>query len=464
MTNRFFSPNEQFANSAGIPYSGGSLAFYATGTNTPLNVYSDSALSVVLLNPVTLDSAGRSGSIFLQNLSYKVVLKDALANQIWTEDPVYASDFSTVAQLAVYAGNPNGHVAGTAGSGSTPSSVVWDTADNILYVCTTTGTAITAAWTGQSVTAAGNNSFSGINTFSGAVDVTDGTNQANIAALSTGSIFVASNFTQSGEPRFQIQYSPTAANVWESIVLRGTNARIQILAENTSNTGVNPQIVVADLNVLGVPVLNGGNQAGIGLIGNGVQGTSSLNVNIVNTGGATTGAYNSALINIWGTSSAGDTQNIITFFNGTGTNAWNGTLTATVAGGRLGEICGCGSLPDGHFTQSETWSINGHADAAFTGTTNDGSYTALTNTVFRNAVATLSAEQIVGGFYAPGTWAVGAWAQSGNAFKGGVGTITMANVGSAPSGGQTGAGVLFVAAGALKYMGSSGTITPLAAA
>ncbi len=48
----------------------------------------------------------------------------------------------------VYAGNPNGHVAGTAGTvGTTFPTVVWDITNNIWWVCITTGTISTAVWT-----------------------------------------------------------------------------------------------------------------------------------------------------------------------------------------------------------------------------------------------------------------------------------------------------------------------------
>ena len=147
MANRLFSPDEQYCDEDGLPYAGGFLYFYASGTDTPLNTYSNRALSVANTNPVVLDSAGRAGAIFLQNLAYKVILKDSDANTIWTEDPVYSSDFSTDAQFLTYAGNPNGNVAGTAGSGTVDSSVIWDRTNNILYVCTTTGTSSTAVWT-----------------------------------------------------------------------------------------------------------------------------------------------------------------------------------------------------------------------------------------------------------------------------------------------------------------------------
>ncbi len=48
----------------------------------------------------------------------------------------------------VCAGNPNGVLAGSAGvAGTAMASLVWDTTDTVLWVCTTTGTASTAVWT-----------------------------------------------------------------------------------------------------------------------------------------------------------------------------------------------------------------------------------------------------------------------------------------------------------------------------
>ncbi|MFL9904230.1 hypothetical protein PQR71_39935 [Paraburkholderia fungorum] len=50
--------------------------------------------------------------------------------------------------MQTYAGNPNGFVAGNAGTvGLTVPSLVWDTTDTVLWACTTSGTASTAVWT-----------------------------------------------------------------------------------------------------------------------------------------------------------------------------------------------------------------------------------------------------------------------------------------------------------------------------
>lgn len=159
MVNRFFTPDAQFFADpvTGEPLIGGLLYFYVTGSSTPLNTYQENTLATPNTNPVVLDSSGFAGNIFLQNAAYKVVLTDADGTQIWTADPVWSSDYSTVAQFACYNGNPNGHVAGTAGTvGGLPSSVIWDYTNNILYVCTTTGTATTAVWTAVNSTATQN--------------------------------------------------------------------------------------------------------------------------------------------------------------------------------------------------------------------------------------------------------------------------------------------------------------------
>lgn len=153
MANRFNSPFEEFHSSTS-PYSGGILRFFISGTSTPLAYFTDSALSAGSATTHTLNAAGRpTTAIFLQNLLYKVTLEDSAGNPIWTADPVYTSDYSASAQFTVYAGNPNGNVAGTAGTGIIPSSVIWDSTNSILYVCTTSGVAAAAVWTAVNASA-----------------------------------------------------------------------------------------------------------------------------------------------------------------------------------------------------------------------------------------------------------------------------------------------------------------------
>lgn len=148
MANRFVSPFQQFFDATPNVREGGYLKFYVSGSATPRLVYSDSAASVSIGTRVDLDELGQPETqIFLANVAYKAELYDANDSLIDTADPVYTSDFSTQAKFRSGNGNPNGVLAGTAGSASTDADAYFDFAGNILYIVTTTGTASTTVWT-----------------------------------------------------------------------------------------------------------------------------------------------------------------------------------------------------------------------------------------------------------------------------------------------------------------------------
>ena len=90
MAGRLSNPNQQFFDENGEPLDGGQLEFFATGTSTPQDTFSDDGLTVANTNPVILDSAGRAGDIFLTTADYKVVLKKSDDTVVWTADPVRA--------------------------------------------------------------------------------------------------------------------------------------------------------------------------------------------------------------------------------------------------------------------------------------------------------------------------------------------------------------------------------------
>ncbi len=86
--NRYIVPFETALDEAGVSLPGALLYFYETQTATPLDTYSDSALAIPNENPVVADASGLFPDIFLLAQDYKVVLKDADFNEIWTADPV----------------------------------------------------------------------------------------------------------------------------------------------------------------------------------------------------------------------------------------------------------------------------------------------------------------------------------------------------------------------------------------
>jgi microcystin-dependent protein len=86
---RFVLPNQFSVDPTGVPRAGAQLFFYATGTTTYQDTYSDPALSVPNTNPVVADSGGQFGNVFLLGSpAYHVVLQDATGATIWDMDPV----------------------------------------------------------------------------------------------------------------------------------------------------------------------------------------------------------------------------------------------------------------------------------------------------------------------------------------------------------------------------------------
>lgn len=158
MSNRFFPPVGQWSDDTGVPYASGNLYFYLTGTTTPTDTYSNSTLLTANANPVPLNARGEpTTDIFLDPATtYKCILKDSSGNSIRTWDPVVDPAANVTAAFQVYAGNPNGNVAGSAGAvGGAGASVIWDITNLILYICTTTGTSSTAVWTNHQAVMSG---------------------------------------------------------------------------------------------------------------------------------------------------------------------------------------------------------------------------------------------------------------------------------------------------------------------
>lgn len=87
-------------STTGQPLAGGQLFTYAGGTTTPLASYTDSGGGTPNANPVVLDSTG-SAPVFLNNVPYKLVLKDSNGVTQWVEDNVFAPPFVSAAMAPV---------------------------------------------------------------------------------------------------------------------------------------------------------------------------------------------------------------------------------------------------------------------------------------------------------------------------------------------------------------------------
>lgn len=220
MSQLLHNPVFQFVDSTGAPYAGGSLTFSASETSTPLDTYPTAADAVAGTNansnPITLNSAGWPAvAIFLKNLPYRVVLKDSSGNTIWTRDNVTTTDFGSVTITKVGSGNPEGSVAGTAGSSGVLPTLYWDYTNNILYVCTSTGTTSTAEWT--AVNPAGSQTFWTIADRVSAAPSPADAGTSYIISSSFGSFVTGQIITDDGTGEFTVT-QPTSDGGWIAYV------------------------------------------------------------------------------------------------------------------------------------------------------------------------------------------------------------------------------------------------------
>lgn len=72
----------------GLPVPGGKLFTYVAGTSTPQATYVDSTQTTPNANPVILNSNAQANVWLVVGQTYKLVLQDALGNQVWAVDQI----------------------------------------------------------------------------------------------------------------------------------------------------------------------------------------------------------------------------------------------------------------------------------------------------------------------------------------------------------------------------------------
>lgn len=220
----------------------------------------------------------------------------------------------------------------------------------------------------------------------------------------SGCGFVAASRIGAGSPMswdmVNLGYVP--ALITASIGTGSGNGKMTVTAESGSpivyamtinGTGV-------DTHVTGTATTGSGN-CSPACTGTGGTGTYAVALNSsigseVMVGSAS-GAEGSSVVQIYGGSQDGSTQNGVFIFNAT-CSYWAANCIATPAGSRLGEFAGTGMSGDGLFTETETGSWNIYAATVFSGTHIDGSYTAPTNMVLRLAPNSSNPERITAVF------------------------------------------------------------------
>lgn len=97
----FQLPLQTVLDSDGDPLPGAKLYFYDAGTTDEQTVYSDSALSTAVTQPLVADSAGRVPLTYVSPGSYKVVITDADDNAVATYDNLDSGLAASSGDLAV---------------------------------------------------------------------------------------------------------------------------------------------------------------------------------------------------------------------------------------------------------------------------------------------------------------------------------------------------------------------------
>ena len=107
MASSFKSPILQAIDQNGDPVPGAKLYVYASGTTTPVAVFSDAALSVALPNPIIANARGYFasaggvvGNIFWNGQALRLLLTDASDVTIWQIDNYAATGAAQGAPIA----------------------------------------------------------------------------------------------------------------------------------------------------------------------------------------------------------------------------------------------------------------------------------------------------------------------------------------------------------------------------
>ena len=98
MSRLISTPRMQVFDLNGDPLVGGLVYFYAAGTSTPKDTFSDAALTSANTNPVVLNARGEA--LLFGSGEYKVTIHDADDVLIYTEDSFYFDNDNLKADLA----------------------------------------------------------------------------------------------------------------------------------------------------------------------------------------------------------------------------------------------------------------------------------------------------------------------------------------------------------------------------
>lgn len=99
------APKQQYFDANGAPLVGGKVYTYAAGTNTPKVTYTDYAGTIPQANPIILNVRGEAATAIFWNGSYKVEVRDAQDNLVYTVDNYNTDPFGFASSITTLIAN-----------------------------------------------------------------------------------------------------------------------------------------------------------------------------------------------------------------------------------------------------------------------------------------------------------------------------------------------------------------------
>lgn len=249
------------------------LAFANAATSTLAVSITNSATSLTVAPGTgSLFPAISTGQCFLATIfpatgstpAPEVVLVSAVASNIFTvtraqegtsaqawgvgsiiSQLVTAGTMDLLLQSATYAGNPNGHVAGTQAATGIAPSVVWDSSDALFWVCTMTGTTTTAQW--SALAPLNSPAFTGSPTATTQSQGDSSTKLATTAYVDTGLAAKAALAGSSGQV-FSVANAVSGA---EAVNLNQLNTKANLNGDSSQIFNVSPAVSLTEAMALG---------------------------------------------------------------------------------------------------------------------------------------------------------------------------------------------------------------------
>ena len=192
---------------------------------------------------------------------------------------ITAGTMNALGQVINYAGNPNGYVAGAAGAGIIAPSIVWDSSNNLMWICTASGTTSTAQWNAQAPIVSP--------AFSGAPTAPTPTGSDNSTKLSTTAFVQTAIATRALLAGSSSQAFSVAAGVSASQAVN--------LGQFSSTAGANSWQMFPNLDIMQRGIVYVGDVSGAGPL----TGTFSLPRSFPNAGYSITGSLFDSTGNGW---------------------------------------------------------------------------------------------------------------------------------------------------------------------